>query len=375
MSQRRRKESTKGGLSMSTPPPPSLGTHCELNQIEWFAFHTEEPFWQVYRYDLLLLSSSSKVYPPQTLFQIFCLYLFFYSCIHTPFLAAEACACRVKVIFTAMRFFYIIVLSFVTAKRSSGLRKRGIYVLPGEMNEQVDQKRQIDDIPRPADIDNTRGETEKELILVDEAPLPIITKLPTSTRGVTADTLTPVDETSLSAIRATFVLAVQPSTGPSFTIPISFITRSEFPKLTTTPSQASFPASAYTSTLSTGAKVGIGIGAFLGLIILILPSILLWRSKRKNRRSRKKATSTPDDRFAKAELDADESQRSDHRTRELPGDLAHELPGNSEEGNETWELPGDMAFELTGGGDAHEIEAKTAARELPGDMTYDLKGQ
>ena len=99
---------------------------------------------------------------------------------------------------------------------------------------------------------------------------------------------------------------------------------------------------------------------------MILPSIFLWRSRRKDRVSKHKAESTPDDQFAKAELDADESQQPDFRARELPGDMAHELTGN-ENGDEVWELPGDMAHELTGE-NRNGIGVGIGIGELSGDM-------
>lgn len=94
---------------------------------------------------------------------------------------------------------------------------------------------------------------------------------------------------------------------------------------------------------------------------MILLSILLWRSKRKNRIFKKQANA-----FAKTELDAEESQRPNRTVRELPGDMAHEL-GGEENDNEVWELPGDMTYELRGG--ENEIDRP----ELPGDMAYELE--
>lgn len=91
---------------------------------------------------------------------------------------------------------------------------------------------------------------------------------------------------------------------------------------------------------------------------MILPSILLWRSKRKNRISKEKVSGG--NKFAKAELDADEPQKSDYRMRELPGDMVHELKGETND-NVVWELSGDMAHESGVGRHGNRVE------ELPGD--------
>lgn len=94
--------------------------------------------------------------------------------------------------------------------------------------------------------------------------------------------------------------------------------------------------------------------------------ILLWRSKRKIRISKTKSANISDDQFAKAELDAEESQKSDHRPRELPGDMAHELAEDSGCG-ETWELPeNNIVHELA------KNTTKNAACELPGDSAHEL---
>lgn len=97
---------------------------------------------------------------------------------------------------------------------------------------------------------------------------------------------------------------------------------------------------------------------------MILPSILLWRSKRKDRISREKTNG--EEKFVKAELDADEPQRPDRRVRELPGDMAHELRSESNE-NEVWELPGDTAHELGG------VRHVNGIVEIPGDFAYELR--
>lgn len=96
---------------------------------------------------------------------------------------------------------------------------------------------------------------------------------------------------------------------------------------------------------------------------MTLNSILLWRSKRKDRSSKNKVSGG--DQFAKAELDADGSQKPDCRMRELAGDMAHELRGETND-NEVWELPGDLAHELGIGRHENGVE------ELPGEMTYEL---
>ena len=120
---------------------------------------------------------------------------------------------------------------------------------------------------------------------------------------------------------------------------------------------------------------------------MILPSIFLWRSKRKNRISRKKEKKSEENIFAKAEMDANEPQMPDYRMREMPGDMAHELSGDSDQ-NEMWELPGDMvcheleidrhgneAEELPGDMAHHELEIDrhgNEAEELPGDMIHEM---
>lgn len=112
--------------------------------------------------------------------------------------------------------------------------------------------------------------------------------------------------------------------------------------------------------------------------------MLLWRSKRKNRISKKKTSE--ESQFAKAEMDADESQRPDYRMRELPKDMAHELRGETND-NELWklaedtihemrienwqgngveELPKDITYEMSGGRDGNGVE------ELPGNMAHEL---
>ena len=68
--------------------------------------------------------------------------------------------------------------------------------------------------------------------------------------------------------------------------------------------------------------------------------------------------------LAKAELDAEDSQRPDHRVRELPGDMAHELSGR--ENDEVWESSSDMVHEVRGGQDRYDRP------ELLGDMAYEL---
>ena len=388
--------------------------------------------------------------PATNFVSFFCLYLFYF--IHTPFLLLKFTLCRVNLTFATMKFSYIIFLSFFTAKRSSGLLKRGFWGGPGKFGAVGElqtipiatgkQLTPVDETPpstfakpfigaRPA-----RGE---KLTPVDEIPLSTFIEPFISTTGAAGENLTPVDETprptinsfgvttSLRSINGfTGTLSRSPPSSPSLftddllltlpTIDSSATTASQhtlpsingfrrsansitgFPVITpyktfslsTNPSQSPIPAPA--STLFTSAKAGIGIGAFLGLIIMILPSVLLWRIKRKHRISQtKKTASQSDDQFTKAELDAEESQRSDLRRRELPGDLAHELAGDREEGNETWDQespaapppppptwpypPPNLVHELTGDRDAHEAEADTAGLgELPGDMAYNLRG-
>lgn len=90
---------------------------------------------------------------------------------------------------------------------------------------------------------------------------------------------------------------------------------------------------------------------------MIILSTLLWRSERKKRIWKKKAENTRDSRFAKAELDAIQSQRPDNRARELPGDMAHELTEHGD-GNEILELPGDTAHELGGENNEHRRSQK-----------------
>lgn len=104
---------------------------------------------------------------------------------------------------------------------------------------------------------------------------------------------------------------------------------------------------------------------------MILLSILLWRSKRRHRISKKKPASIRDNQFAKAELDAVDTQRPDQRARELSGDMAHELAGGSER-NEIWELPENTVQELADHKDTYEDEARLG--ELSKDIAYELSG-
>lgn len=99
---------------------------------------------------------------------------------------------------------------------------------------------------------------------------------------------------------------------------------------------------------------------------MILPSILLWRRKRLDRISRKRASTRSQ--FAKTELKAHEPQKPDFRTQELSKDIAHELRGGNNQ-NPIWELPGDMAHELRGDRDGD------GDWELPGDMAFRAEGR
>lgn len=138
------------------------------------------------------------------------------------------------------------------------------------------------------------------------------------------------------------------------------------PNQTNTSLETGVSSSTSVFTLAIGAKAGIGVGIFLGVIIMMIPSFLLWRSKRKNRFSKEKAS--VQDQITKAEMDADESQRPDYRARELSGDMAHELRGEKD-ANNRWELLGDEAHELRGEDDANEMW------ELPGDEAHELRGE